>query len=372
MSSMWGERIRISIFGGSHTAAIGVTVDGLPAGEPIDLEAVARQMARRAPGTTPTATARRESDRPQILCGLLDGVLTGAPLTAVLENRDTRSKDYSDLKRHPRPGHADYTAFVRYGGFNDIRGGGHFSGRLTAPLVFAGAVARQILARRGVFAASHVLSVGPVTDRSLDPVQPEPALLERLSQETFPVLDPAVRTWMEEAIASARAQGDSLGGVVEAIVAGLPAGLGDPMFDGVENLFASLLFGIPAVKGVEFGAGFAAAGMTGSQNNDPFYTDGSGCVRTRGNHAGGSLGGITTGMPVVFRVAFKPTPSIAQEQETVDLSTGESARLTVSGRHDPCIVPRAAPVVEAAACLAALELMARQGLLTQRRGPRGE
>lgn len=364
MSSMWGERIRISIFGGSHTEAIGVTIDGLPAGECIDMEKVLVQMARRAPGQDRTATARTEKDFPRVLCGLLDGVTTGAPLTAVIENTNQHSKDYEELRIRPRPGHADYTAAVRYGGHNDIRGGGHFSGRLTAPLVFAGAVARQILERRGITVGSHVVTVADGEgDLPFDPVAVSPELLNRLNQEYFPVIDPRVREAMREKIEEAHREADSVGGVVECAVTGLPTGAGNPMFGGAENLIASLVFGIPAVKGVDFGAGFSAAYLRGSQNNDPLYYDENGAVRARTNRAGGVLGGITNGMPLIFQAAFKPTPSIGKEQDTVDLRTGENVKLTIHGRHDPCIVPRAAPVVEAAACIACLELLAQSGLL---------
>ncbi len=363
MSSSWGERIRISIFGGSHTQAIGVNMDGLPAGEEISLEGLLAQMARRAPGQDPTATTRKEPDIPEILCGLLNGVTTGAPLCAVIQNTSQRSKDYENLRLRPRPGHADFTASVRYKGFHDIRGGGHFSGRLTAPLVLAGAVARQILARRGILAGSHVQMIAGVTDTPFDPVEVPGKLLKRLNEEYFPVIDAAAKEAMRAKIEEARLSQDSVGGVVECAVTGLPAGAGNPMFGGAENLFSSILFGIPAVKGVEFGAGFSAASLRGSENNDPFYYDSYGRVRTSQNNAGGILGGITTGMPLIFRAAFKPTPSIAQEQDTVNLQTHENEKLAVTGRHDPCIVPRAAPVVEAAACLASLELLAQSGLL---------
>lgn len=363
MSSSWGERIRVSIFGGSHTEAIGVNIDGLPAGEAVDWERVLAQMARRAPGQDPTATTRREPDRPRVLCGLLEGVTTGAPLCAIIENTNQRSKDYSQLKVLPRPGHADYTAFVKYKGCNDIRGGGHFSGRLTAPLVFAGAVARQLLERRGVAVASHVARIAGVEDQAFDPVSPSPELLARLAGEYFPVIDPSAREAMREEIEKARMGRDSVGGVVECVIAGLPVGAGNPMFEGAENLIASIVFGIPAAKGVEFGAGFSAANLRGSENNDPMYVDESGRVRTKTNRAGGILGGITNGMPLVFRVAFKPTPSISREQDTVDLRTITDGRLTVTGRHDPCIVPRAAAAVEAAACVAAVELLAQSGML---------
>ncbi len=370
MSSIWGERIKMSIFGGSHTQAIGVTLDGLPAGESVDMEAVLAQMARRAPGQDPTATTRKEADAPRVLCGLLDGVTTGAPFTAVIENTNQRSKDYSDLKIHPRPGHADYTAWVKYGGHNDIRGGGHFSGRLTAPLVFAGAVARQILERRGVVIASHVVQVGKSADSvSFDGVAVDLPLMRRLGGEYFPVIDPEAREKMRMTIEEARKNADSVGGTVECLIAGMPAGVGEPMFGGAENVISSLVFGIPAVKGLDFGAGFSAAYLRGSQNNDAFYYDENGTVKTRTNRAGGILGGITTGMPIVFQAAFKPTSSIGREQDTVDLETGENARFTVRGRHDPCIVPRAAPVVEAAAAVACLELLAREGKLSRRPSP---
>ena len=363
MSSTWGERIRISIFGGSHTAAIGVNIDGLPAGEPIDWEEILAQMARRAPGQDPTATRRKEPDQPQVLCGLLDGVTTGAPLCAVIENTNQRSKDYEGLRINPRPGHADYTAYVKYGNHHDVRGGGHFSGRLTAPLVFAGAVARQILARRGILVASHVASIGEVEDLAFDPVSIPVELMKRLSGEYFPVIDPDRKAEMRAVIESARMDCDSVGGTVECAVTGLPVGAGNPMFDGAENVIASLCFGIPAMKGIEFGSGFGGSRRRGSQNNDPFYYDEGGQVKTRTNHAGGIQGGITNGMPLVFRAAFKPTASIAKEQDTVNLQTGENTKLVIHGRHDPCIVPRAAAAVEAAACVSVLELLAESGLL---------
>lgn len=363
MSSSWGEKIKISIFGGSHTQAIGVNMDGLPAGEEIDEQEVLAQMARRAPGQDPTATTRKEADTPRVLCGLLEGVTTGAPLCAIIENTSQRSKDYENLRRLPRPGHADYTAYLRYQGHNDIRGGGHFSGRLTAPLVYAGAVARQILARRGITVGSHVAAIAGEADTGFHPVEVDKGLLDRLNREYFPVIDPAAREKMRAKIEEARMDCDSVGGIVECAVLGLPGGAGDPMFGGVENLLASILFGIPAVKGVDFGAGFSAAYLRGSVNNDSFYYDEAGRVKTRTNYAGGVLGGITTGMPLIFQTAFKPTPSISKEQDTINLPAHENGKLIITGRHDPCIVPRAAPVVEAAACVCVLELLARSNLL---------
>ena len=363
MSSTFGKNLHISVFGGSHTEAIGVVIDGLPAGETIDQDALLRQMARRAPGRDKSSTPRKESDIPRILCGLLDGVTTGAPLCLIIENTNIRSKDYSDLKIHPRPGHADYTAFVRYGGHNDIRGGGHFSGRLTACLVAAGGIARQILQRRGILIGAHALQIGPVFDRRFDPVSISPEELIRLSETYFALLDPEKESAMRDVIEEARMAQDSIGGIVECAVTGLPAGLGSPMFDGVENVLGAALFGVPAVKGVEFGDGFGVAALHGSENNDPFTYGEDGKVKTLTNHAGGVLGGITTGMPLVFRCAVKPTSSISRAQHTIDLSRGCDDTLSVHGRHDPCIVPRAIPGVEGVAAMALLDMMSGQGLL---------
>ena len=356
MSSYLGKNLHVSIFGQSHSAAIGVSVDGLPAGERIDLDELQVFLDRRAPGRDATATPRKEADAPKILCGLVDGVTCGAPLAAVIENTNTRSKDYDKLRDVPRPGHADYTAQIRYGGFQDVRGGGHFSGRLTAPLCIAGGIAIQILKRRGIEVAAHIRSVGEAEDRPFDPMGESSETLDTLRKASFPVLEPGAEEKMRNVIMAAKKELDSVGGVVECIVTGLPAGLGDPMFDGVEGRMAAALFGVPAVKGVEFGAGFDVARMRGSENNDPFEI--KGCkVISKTNNAGGILGGITTGMPLVFRMAFKPTPSIAREQDSVSLSRGEGEKLSVEGRHDPCIVPRAVPVAEAAAAVVLLDLL---------------
>lgn len=352
----WGNKIRLTVFGESHGPAVGAVLEGLPAGGEIDMEEVLAQMARRAPGHDRSSTPREESDEPRVLSGLWNGRITGAPLCAVIANADTRSSDYGEIPNIPRPGHADYTAYVRYHGFQDVRGGGRFSGRLTAPLVFAGAVCRQILKRRGVTVGAHVLSVHGVKDVPFDPVHLPAALLEDLSSRYFPTLGPDTERAMRAEIEAARRNLDSVGGVAECAAVGLPAGFGGPLSEGAESVLSSLLFAIPACKGVEFGAGFAAADLFGSENNDPFYYDG-GMVRTRTNRAGGILGGITTGMPLVFRAAFKPTPSIGREQDSVDLAEKKNAKLTVRGRHDPCIVPRAVPAVEAAAAVALLDLL---------------
>lgn len=352
--SSWGNEVKISIFGESHGPAIGCVLEGLPAGESIDRAAVLQQMARRAPGQDNASTPRKEADTPQVLSGVLDGKTTGAPLCAVIQNTSQHSTDYQNLLHVPRPGHADYPAWVKYHGCNDIRGGGHFSGRLTAPLVFAGAVCRQILSRRGIVIGAHARSIGSVQDI---PLEPSPQILQQLSTEYFPVLNADKKKAMYREIEQARTAQDSIGGVVECACAGVPAGLGgEGMFGGVESIFSSILFGIPACKGVDFGEGFGAAELYGSTDNDAYFYDASGCVRTRTNHAGGILGGITTGMPITFRCAFKPTPSISQEQHSVDLVEHQDTVLTVHGRHDPCIVPRAVPVVESAAALALMNL----------------
>lgn len=357
MASSIGKTVRVSIFGESHGEAIGCVLEGLPAGEALDMEAILVQMARRAPGRDKTATARRESDTPRILSGLLAGKTTGAPLAMVIENTNQRSGDYGNVRLCPRPGHADYTGHVRYHGYNDIRGGGHFSGRLTAPLVFAGAVCRQILWRRGVTVGGHILSIADVRDQAFDPVGLRAEQLDALSAVPFSLLDPAVEQPMRAAVEAARLEADSVGGVIEAAAVGLPAGMGSPMFDGVENRLAALLFGVPAVKGVEFGDGFALGQLRGSAANDPMTIDPAGRVTATANHNGGVLGGITSGMPLILRAAIKPTPSIGQPQQTVDLAAGRPETLVIQGRHDPCIVPRALPVVEAALAVGLLDLM---------------
>ena len=351
MSSTYGEKIKISVFGESHGGGIGVVIDGLPAGEAIDFDAVLAQMARRAPGRDKTATPRKESDLPRVLSGMLGDVLTGAPLCAVIENTNTRSQDYGDLLAKPRPGHSDYTAYIKYHGANDIRGGGHFSGRITAPLVFAGAVCRQLLERRGIQIAAHIQSVGSIHDKPFDPVAVPSALIKRLSASSFALIDESAEEAVRAEIEAARLAQDSVGGTIECAVTGLPAGVGEPMFDGLEGAIAKAVFGVPAVKGIEFGAGFALAAMRGSRANDAFCYD-NGVVVTETNHCGGILGGIANGMPLIFRCAVKPTPSISQPQKTVDLQTGENTVLTIHGRHDPCIVPRAVPVIEAVTALA--------------------
>lgn len=342
------------IFGESHGPAIGVTLTGVPAGLELDMDAITREMARRAPGRSALSTARREDDQPEILSGVFEGKTTGAPLCAVIANTDTRSQDYTRTKDLARPGHADYPARVRYQGYNDYRGGGHFSGRLTAPLVFAGAVAKQILARRGVFVGAHISSVYGISDQLLEDWDS----LRAVADKDFPVLDDRAGEQMRQAILEAKDEQNSVGGAIECAVFGLPAGLGGPDFgENAEGIFSQYLFAVPAVKAVGFGAGAAFALMRGSEANDPLYMDDDGAVRAEQNCAGGINGGITNGMPLVFEVTMRPTPSIARAQFTVDMVKGENAVLELHGRHDPCVVHRAVPVIEAAAALAACELL---------------
>ena len=327
MASEFGKNIRVSIFGESHGAAIGVSIDGMPAGVSVDMERLQHFLDRRAPGRSRFTTARREEDRPEFLCGIRGGVTCGTPITAIIRNRDTRSGDYSQMENIPRPGHADYAARMRYGGNEDCRGGGHFSGRLTAPLCVAGGIFLQALEAGGITVRARILEIGGNTE------------------------DP--RGEIEKAMA----EKDSVGGIIECVVNGMPPGIGDPIYDGLENRISLAVFGIPAVKGIEFGRGFEVARLRGSENNDAFYFDG-GTVKTRANNHGGILGGISSGMPIVFRVAIKPTPSIGKEQDSIRYDTGENVKMTVQGRHDPCIVPRAVPCVEAAAAMAIYDLMA--------------
>ncbi len=347
------------IFGESHGPAIGVTLSGVPAGVELDLEEIAFEMARRAPGKSALSTARKEADVPEILSGLFEGSTTGTPLAALIRNTDQHSRDYSKLKILPRPGHADYTGYLRYEGFNDYRGGGHFSGRLTAPLVFAGAVAKQVLALEGVKVGAHIRQIAHIEDRPFSEAE-EPLgtdLFYKLSRKPFPVLDDSQGEAMQAAILAAKGEGDSVGGVIECAVTGLSAGIGSPDFgENAEGIFAQHMFAVPAVKAIGFGDGFGCAALRGSEMNDPMVFRG-GEVRLLSNHSGGINGGITNGMPILFTVAIRPTPSISKEQRTVNLDTLEDAALRVEGRHDPCIVHRAVPVIEAAAALATCELL---------------
>lgn len=361
MSNQIGRKYRLTFFGESHGPALGVVLDGVPAGTPLDESMIQPFLDRRRPGTSAVSTPRKEADRVEFISGVYRGRATGSAITAVIHNENQHSAHYEEVARIARPGHADYTAHVKYGGFEDFRGGGSFSGRLTACFVLAGSVARKILEDRGIHIVSHIASVGSIRDLSWEEAmgKQEEEWLPRtaeLNQSLFPVLDPAKGEAMQELILQCRADGDSIGGSLECLVYGLPAGLGEPYFDSLESTIAHLAFSVPAVKGLEFGSGAKLAEMRGSEANDAFYLE-KGKVRTRTNHNGGINGGISNGMPILFTTYLKPTPSISKEQESIHLETGEACTLSVKGRHDPCIVQRAAVVMESVAAIAVLEHM---------------
>lgn len=346
MSGIYGMNIKMAIYGESHGVSIGLVIDGVPPGLKLDLEQIEKEMARRAPGKNQLSTQRKESDSFAIQSGFFEGYTTGTPLCVVIKNSDQHSKDYSILKDKMRPGHADYAGFVRYQGFNDYRGGGHFSGRLTAPLVFMGAVAKQALAQAGILVGAHILQIADINEENFNPLGIEDKKIAELAGKDFAVMDDAIGGKMQAKILEAKAELNSVGGVIEAMVTNVPAGIGAPYFDSVESRLSHALFSVPAVKGVEFGDGFGISAMTGAEANDQLhYEDGKVVAET--NHNGGITGGITNGMPVIFRVAIKPTPSISREQKTISLQEKCDTTLTIVGRHDPCIVQRAVPVIEA-------------------------
>lgn len=356
MSGIWGNKLKISIFGESHGVGIGITIDGLPCGVEIDFEKILKEMARRAPGKSKISTARKEGDNPEILSGFFEGKTTGTPLCAVIRNKDQHSKDYGKLKDLMRPGHADYPGFVRYKGFNDYRGGGHFSGRITAPLVFAGAVCKQVLDTKGITIGAHIKSIGEVYDKSFDEIEITKEILDDLKENEFPLLCTENGDLMRNAILEARNEGDSVGGTIECTVIGMDAGIGNPFFDSVESTISHLMFSVPAVKGIEFGRGFEMSRLRGSQCNDEYYYDGD-KVKTYTNNNGGITGGITNGMPILFKVGIKPTSSIYKKQRTIDITEKKESELVIKGRHDPCIVQRAVPVVEAVTAIGILDLV---------------
>lgn len=360
MSSIWGKNIEVSIFGESHGKAVGVTLNGIPSGIELDIDFLNREMQRRSPGKNELSTKRREKDQFEIISGYFNNRTTGTPLCAIIQNSDIKSADYGILKSVMRPGHADLTGRIKYNGFNDYRGGGHFSGRLTAPLVFAGAVAKQILKRKNINFVSHIKSIENIHDKYFNFTDISAELTKKLINSDFPTIDDDIRIKMQECILKAKEQKDSVGGIIETAILNVPCGMGSPFFNSTESTLSHLLFSIPAVKGVEFGAGFNISEMKGSQANDEMYISDN-RVLTYTNNNGGIIGGITNGMPIVFRTAFKPTPSIGIEQKTVDIEKMENTMLKIKGRHDPCIVQRAIPAVEAAAALAVLDMVLERG-----------
>lgn len=356
LSGMWGNNIKISIFGESHGSAIGINIDNLPCGFTLDMKEITREMKRRAPGNNNLSTLRKEDDEPEILSGYFEGKTTGTPLCAIIRNKDNKSKDYSKIKNVVRPGHGDYTGFVKYNGFNDYRGGGHFSGRITAPLVFAGAICKQILREEEIEIVAHIQSIGEIKDKSFLDCDVDKELINSLKYGEFPLINKNLEDKMKNEILNARKEGDSVGGVIECMILGVAEGIGSPFFDSVESTLAHLIFSVPAVKGIEFGRGFDITKIKGSKSNDEYYLDEK-KIKTKTNNNGGISGGITNGMPIIFRVAIKPTPSIYKEQSTVDIRTMEETTLKIEGRHDPCIVQRALPVIEGVSAIGILDLI---------------
>ena len=356
MSTHYGKNIDIEIYGGSHDECIGIIIKGLPTGTKIDTEKLLAFMDRRKPGTNAFSTARREADTPEFIEGVRDGIITENTVHAVIRNTNQRSNDYTALSCVPRPSHADYAAIMKYGKDVDLRGGGHFSGRLTAPLCIAGAICLQLLEEKGIYIGAHLYSVGNESDSAFDELNVSREEIYSLKKADFPVISDECGKKMMQEILDAKIVGDSVGAVIECAAIGLPAGLGEHMFSGVENRISSIIFGIPAVKGIEFGNAFDCAKKRGSEANDAFYTDGE-KIYTKTNNCGGIIGGMTSGMPLIFRAAMKPTPSIACEQDSVDMNTMTNVKLSVGGRHDPCVAVRAVPVFEAATAIAIFDML---------------
>lgn len=356
MGGVFGEKIKLSIFGESHGEGIGIVIDGIEPGVEINLENIKKDMERRAPGRNNLSTQRKEEDVPEILSGIFNGITTGSPISMIIRNKDKKSRDYSKIKDIMRPGHADFPGYVRYNGFNDYRGGGHFSGRITAPLVFAGALAKEILKGRGIVIGSHIKQIGSVKDSYFDSLNLSEEDLKSLLDKELPVIDTEKIEDIKKEILFYKNEGDSIGGIVECAIVGLEAGVGNPFFDSLESIIAHLAFSVPAVKGIEFGSGFNFANMKGSEANDEYFIK-DGLVKTYSNNNGGITGGISNGMPVIFRAVIKPTPSISKEQKTINIKNMKDEILSVGGRHDPCIVQRALVVLEAIAAISILDLI---------------
>lgn len=355
MGANFGKNYCISIFGESHGNALGINIDGIPAGTELNLDFISEEMKRRAPGKSELTTSRTEKDEFEILSGFVNGRTTGTPLAMIIRNTNQKSKDYGEIVKKPRPGHADWAGLSRYNGFNDIRGGGHFSGRITAPLVFAGAVAKQILKEKGILIAAHVKSIKDIQDRDFEEKDITQENIDRLRNMILPVLNENIVPDMEKTILKAKEEKNSVGGIVEIMITGIKAGIGDPFFESMESELSRMIFSIPAIKGIEFGAGFNIAKMTGYEANDEMYYDEKGDVKTYTNNNGGITGGITNGMPINFKVAVKPPASIGKKQRTVNIETKKNDFLEIIGRHDPCIVPRIVVVLEAVAAIVVMD-----------------
>lgn len=359
MGSTWGNNYKLSLFGESHGECIGIVIDGLPSGIELDLDMIKSEMDRRRPGKSKLSTKRNEADEFNIVSGFFKGKTTGAPLCCIIYNNNRISNDYEKMKHLMRPGHADYTALIKYKGHNDYRGGGHFSGRLTAPLTFAGAIAKQLLKLNGITIGSHIKSIKEVEDNSFDLNTLCDYVFKSLSKEQIPVLNKDMEVKMKEVIINAADENDSVGGIIETAVINIPAGIGDPFFNSIESTISHLVFSIPAVKGIEFGEGFDITRLKGSEANDNYYLSDN-KVNTKTNNNGGILGGITNGMPIIFKTAIKPTPSIGKVQKTVDISKKKETELTIRGRHDPCIVQRALPVIEGVTAIGLVDLIIKE------------
>lgn len=362
MSMTYGDKIRMTVFGQSHSEEIGVIIEGLPKGILIDFDYVKEYLSRRAPGKNEYSTPRKEADEPIFETGIDGNQTTGEPIRVIIKNTNTRSKDYDNIRFLPRPSHADFTAYIKENGKNDVSGGGAFSGRMTAPIVIAGAIASSILRENGIEIGAHILSIKDENDLCFDSVNVTGEDFKSIKTKSFPVINDESGKRMIETILSAKESGDSVGGVIECAATGIPAGIGEPMFDGLENKISRAVFAVPAIKGIEFGSGFDGTRLYGSENNDEFTVK-NGIIKTVTNNHGGILGGISSGMPIVFRVAFKPTPSISKPQQSVNLKTMKKETLEIKGRHDPCIVPRAVPVIEAVTAFCILDIMESEGRL---------
>lgn len=356
ISSSFGKNLKVTIFGGSHEPHIGVTITGLKEGINIDFDKMNKFLKRRAPGNSIFATPRKEADAPLVKSGLTDGKTTSEPLTIIIKNTNTRSSDYKALRDVPRPAHADYTASIKYGDSINMSGGGPFSARMTAPLCIVGAIALQLLESQGIYIGAHIYSIGNIKDSPFDPIMVSPSDFSSLKESSFPVIDEIKSQRMGQVIREAMSEGDSVGGIVECCAVGLPVGIGGPMYDGIEGHLSQIFFGIPAVKGIEFGNGFEGSTLRGSENNDAFIIE-KDTIKTKTNNHGGILGGISSGMPLLCKLAFKPTPSISREQQSISLSNKTAETLKIVGRHDPCVVLRAVPIVEAAMAVGLLDLM---------------
>lgn len=356
MSGIWGNKLKLSIFGESHGPCVGITIDGIKSGFKVNPEFIINEMKRRAPGQSKLTTERYEDDEFEILSGIFNGYTTGSPICAIIKNNNTISIDYSELKNKMRPGHSDYGAFIKYNGFNDCRGSGHFSARLTAGLNFAGALSKQILNTNGIIIGAHIKSIEKIEDENFDMVNINDNLLKNLLSKDFPVINESIGAKMQQAILNAKEDQNSVGGIIECAILNAPPGIGEPFFDSVESSISHLAFSIPAVKGIEFGKGFNISKLRGNISNDEMYIE-NGKIKTKTNNNGGVLGGITNGMPIIYRVALKPSSSISRLQNTVDVSTMENTTLTIKGRHDPCVVLRALPLVESIGAIAILDFI---------------